>query len=54
MLCVSSEEAEAGAEASAYDTSDITSGLSDSQAANDSRIDSSSADITIDSVRDHM
>lgn len=54
MLCVSSEEAEAGAEASAYDTSDITTGLNDSQAANDSHTDSSAADITIDSVRDHM
>ncbi|KAK7501290.1 hypothetical protein BaRGS_00007415 [Batillaria attramentaria] len=48
------EEGEAGAEggASAYDTSDITSGLNDSQ-ANDSRIDNS-ADITVDSIREHV
>lgn len=45
---------ETGAEggAAAYDTSDITSGLNDSQ-ANDSRLDNT-ADITVDSIREHV
>ncbi|KAK7111660.1 lethal(2) giant larvae protein homolog 1-like isoform X2 [Littorina saxatilis] len=47
------EGSEAGGEVTAYDTSDITTGLNDSQ-ANDSRVDTSAADITIDSVRDHV
>ena len=53
-MCVSSEGSEVAAEASAsaYDTSDITTGLDDSQ-VNESRVDTS-ADITIDSVREHV
>ncbi|KAL8573601.1 hypothetical protein ACOMHN_007154 [Nucella lapillus] len=48
------EDSEGGGETATYDTSDVTSGLSDSHPNDLSRFDSSSADITIDSVRDHL